>query len=131
MYVGVKQGERLVTLKEVAEAYQISANHLRKIVHRLALSGILESRQGRNGGILLGHPAEQIRIGDVIRLMEQREEPIDCEARECVLLASCALRGQLRLAISAFYDSLNQVTLADMLGTSGMYEQLVSIRPAE
>lgn len=130
MYVGVQQ-DHLVTLKEVAEAYQISVNHLRKVVHRLALSGMLESRQGRNGGILLGHPAEQIRIGDVIRLMEQRVEPIDCEARECILLPGCALRDQLRLAITAFYDSLNQVTLADILGSRGMYEQLVTIRPAE
>lgn len=130
MYVGAQQG-RLVTLKEVAAAYAISVDHLRKVVHRLAQSGMLESRQGRHGGILLGRPAEEIHVGDVVRLMELRDEPVDCKGRDCILLPGCTLRTRLRRALDAFYESLNEATLADIIGQRGMHAQLVSIRPAD
>ena len=38
MYLAVRP-ERLSTIKEIAEAYDISANHLMKVVHQLGLAG--------------------------------------------------------------------------------------------
>ncbi|WP_420797843.1 Rrf2 family transcriptional regulator [Halorhodospira halochloris] len=42
--------ERRITMREVATAYGISLEHLRKIVHQLAQNGYLITSQGRNGG---------------------------------------------------------------------------------
>ena len=130
MYLGGQQG-RQCTLREVASAYDISVEHLRKVVHRLATSGYIESRKGRGGGIRLGRPAEKIHLGRVVRLMEGDQEVIDCEGQECVLLPRCALRTRLRRALNAFYAELDESTLADILEEGGMQAKLVRIRPAE
>ena len=130
MYLAAQE-DRQCTLREVAEAYGISLEHLRKVVHRLSVSGYIESRRGRAGGIRLGKPAEKIRIGRVVRLMEGESEIIDCEGQECVLAPRCSLRLRLRRATDAFYAQLDESTLADIVGASGMQSRLVRIRPAQ
>lgn len=49
-------GERLVTMAEMAAAYQLSKNHLMKIVHHLGQNGFIETVRGRGGGLRLGQP---------------------------------------------------------------------------
>ena len=51
------------SLSEVADSYQISRNHLIKVVNHLAKLGYLETKRGRGGGIALGMPAADIRLG--------------------------------------------------------------------
>ena len=62
MYLALHQ-ERLSTIQGIAEAYGISENHLMKVVHHLAKSGVIESQRGKGGGIRLALPPEQIRLG--------------------------------------------------------------------
>src|SRR3546814_9756793 len=66
MYVG-RHLDRLCTIAEVAQAYGISEPHLMKITHRLAQRGWLETIRGKNGGMRLAHPPEEINLGAVVR----------------------------------------------------------------
>jgi Rrf2 family nitric oxide-sensitive transcriptional repressor len=122
LYVGKERG-RVCTMGEIAAYYRISLEHLRKVVHRMAQLGYLESRRGRRGGLLLGRAADRIRIGDVVATLEEGTHVIDCEALECVLLPHCSLKRALDRAGRAFVDALNDVTLADLLAQTRMQRQ--------
>ncbi|MEH7584710.1 Rrf2 family transcriptional regulator, partial [Priestia megaterium] len=51
LYLGVRDNNKLSNIKEIAEAYNISKNHLMKIIHELGKLGLIETIRGRNGGI--------------------------------------------------------------------------------
>ena len=58
--------DRLTTLAEIAGFYEISIEHLRKVVHALSKSGYLQTFRGKNGGIRLAKAPEDINLGDVM-----------------------------------------------------------------
>lgn len=59
--------ERLCTISEIAERYEISEAHLMKVTHRLSIGGWLETVRGRGGGMRLARQPQDISLGDVVR----------------------------------------------------------------
>ena len=57
MYLALKS-ERLSTIAEIAESYDISEAHLMKVVHQLGVAGYIETVRGRGGGLRLAKPVE-------------------------------------------------------------------------
>ncbi|MCE2574306.1 Rrf2 family transcriptional regulator [Komagataeibacter sp. FNDCR2] len=121
MYLAVHT-ERLSSIREIATAYGISENHLMKIIHRLGLGGFIETVRGRGGGLRLARPADQIRIGDVVRYTEEDMALVGCQQPEgakdntpCLLADACRLRGALGEALGSFMTVLNGYTLADVV----------------
>ena len=113
MYAALK-GEAF-QLDEVTAAYEISRNHLAKVVQGLSKLGYLDTRRGRGGGIQLARPAKDIRIGKLLRATEDEPTIVECfdpATNTCRLNGSCRLKGALAKAMSAFYDSLDEHTLA-------------------
>lgn len=55
-----------VRARDLSEATQVPPQYLSKILRRLVLAGLLESRKGRGGGFTLGRPAREIRFRDVL-----------------------------------------------------------------
>lgn len=118
VYVGLRGGE-LVTINDIAECYGISKNHLTKVVHQLGRSGLLETVRGKYGGIrLLAEPAS-LRLGDLVARIEDDFTLARCmrddDDGSCRLKANCVARHAFGRGLAAFFDSLNQVTLADMI----------------
>ena len=56
IYLGLKDDGR-VTIKEISDAYNISRNHLMKVVSLLTRMGYVDARRGPGGGHLPGAPA--------------------------------------------------------------------------
>ncbi len=103
---------------EVTAAYGISRNHLVKVVHNLSKLGYLDTRRGRGGGIRLGRPPEEIRIGKLVRETERQPVVVECfdmATNTCRLAGSCRLKGVLGEALNAFYERLDRQTLADLV----------------
>ncbi len=116
MYCAVHP-QRLVTIGELAERHQVSKNHLMKIVNDLARQGVLETTRGRGGGLRLMRPAEQIRVGDVVRAAETDFRLVECfdpGTNQCTLSPSCRLKGLLGDALKAYFKELDGVTLAEL-----------------
>lgn len=119
IYLGVN-GERQSSTAEIARAYRISESHLTKVVHKLGRLGLIRTMRGRGGGLRLGRPAADIRLGTVVRATEEDFILAECfSGNGCVLTPACRLQGVLGDALRAFLSVLDQVTLADLIGGSG------------
>jgi len=108
----------LVTIDEIAKSYGISKAHLMKVVHRLGRDGFLVTVRGRNGGMRLARPAEEIRVGDVFRSTEENLSLVECFEEgggECAIVTACGLRPVLHEALDAFLGVLDGYTLADLI----------------
>ena len=119
LYMGL-HADRRVSIHEIAHAYDISENHLVKVIHRLSRLGLIDARRGRGGGLILAHAPQDIRIGDVVRKTEDNMRLVTCEpahpeATGCILSDMCKLRGTLSHALDAFMKVLDDTTLADLL----------------
>ncbi len=117
IYLGL-QDKPLPTIQEIAEHYDISKNHLMKAVRRLAQLGYVETLRGKNGGVRLARPARDIRIGAVIRQVEENmavAECLDPLAGQCRIDGACALKGFFAEALEAFLTVLDRYTLEDIL----------------
>ncbi len=118
------------TITEIAEQYNISRNHLVKVVHNLGKLGYVTTIRGRNGGLRLAHPPETINIGDVVRRTEPNFTIVECfdrESNRCIISPSCRLKGVLNEAFRAFTDVLDQYTLADMTANGDELRKFLGI----
>ena len=105
IHTALRQPQR-VTVREVATTFGISRHHLVKIVHELGRRGYLTTHRGLGGGFTLAQPAEEIRVGAIVRLGEQGPTVIDCQDganRCCRLRAVCQLKAVLDEAAAAFF----------------------------
>lgn len=113
-------GRELVQVTELAEIEQLPAKFLEQILYLLKEAGFVQSARGKFGGYRLARPARDIRIGDVVRVIDGPLAPIGCcsqtayEKCTCPDEAHCGLRMlmlDVRNAISGILDrySLNDV----------------------
>lgn len=107
--------EKKTTILKISTALDISKNHLMKIVNKLASVGWIDASRGKNGGIKLGIPPEELSLKDVVEFMEQTLAPVNCESPLCTLNPHCHLKGILHEAQHAFMQSLAAYTLADLI----------------
>jgi len=118
IYLGTHQ-DRRVTITEISNAYDISRNHLVKVVHQLSHNGWITTIRGKNGGMHLAFLPEQINIGTIIRQTEPHMNLVECFDKtndSCAISLSCSLKRTLYQARKAFLEVLDQHTLADSLG---------------
>lgn len=116
MYAAVNE-DRLITIEETSEVYDISRAHLMKIANTLTRAGYLKAVRGRSGGLKLAKPPKKIRLGDVLRATELDFDLVECFTKDsqCVITRACRLRGILHEALDAFAATLDRYTLADLM----------------
>lgn len=117
IYLGTNP-DRLVTIREISERFDVSNSHLMKVVSQLIREKFVEGTRGKGGGLRLGCAAEAIVVGDVVRRLEHDMELAECFGKgcSCILDPSCKLKSALAQALQAFLRELDQITLADLLG---------------
>jgi len=114
IYLACKETDRLSTIKEITTAFEISRDHVMKIVQKLAKAGFVKAQRGKQGGIQLGRDSAEINLRDVVTLMETHLSPINCAEPPCKISANCQLAKMLFEAQELFLAHLGQYTLADL-----------------
>jgi Rrf2 family transcriptional regulator, nitric oxide-sensitive transcriptional repressor len=116
MYAAARQ-DRLITIEEVSEIYDISRAHLMKVANTMTRAGYLKAVGGRSGGLALAKPPDKIGVGQVIRATEPDFALVECfgAGNECLITRSCRLRGVLHEGLDAFNAVLDKYTLADLM----------------
>jgi Rrf2 family nitric oxide-sensitive transcriptional repressor len=112
--------DALVTIADVAQAFEISDAHLTKVAHVLGKTGWVETVRGRNGGMRLGVAPRTLKLGAVVQRLEADFALVECfgEGNRCVLTGGCGLQQALALAMKAFLTELDHYTLADLVDAS-------------
>lgn len=116
IYLAIHPQDKPATVKDAAERYGVSTNHLAKVAQRLVQEKLVISQRGRGGGLKLATTPETINIGQLIRKTENLEL-LECFGDECAcpIESVCILFGALRKAQKAFFDVLDGYTLADVV----------------
>ena len=109
--------DRLITIDEITEVFDVSRAHLTKVVNTLTQTGYLKAYRGRSGGLTLGMAPDEINLGEVLRATEPDFALVECMRSDnrCVLTKACKLRGPMERALAAFHTELSRHTLADVM----------------
>jgi Rrf2 family nitric oxide-sensitive transcriptional repressor len=112
-----QQTEDKSSLDELSKILKISRNHLIKVVQFLSAKKMIQTRRGKNGGIIISKLVKETKLGDLIHTLEQNDNPvINCEAKLCIFINhQCKLKELLNKAYFAFIASLNHYYLDDLL----------------
>ena len=122
IYAAVRREERCMAA-QAASAFGVSRHHIVKVIHTLQRLGYLETSRGRGGGFRLAQEPQRIRVGDVVRRTEGSLALVECFTRDtntCPLAPACGLKGVLHEAFDAFFEVLDQWTLADLVAKPRM-----------
>jgi Rrf2 family nitric oxide-sensitive transcriptional repressor len=115
MYLA-RSGTEPATIGKIAEFFDISRNHLMKVVTGLAASGFIVTSRGKGGGLQLARPAHTIMVGEVVRAMEpdfRLAECFDVAEDRCVITRDCGLKDMLHEARRDFLKVLDGYTIAE------------------
>jgi len=130
MYLALRRPER-VRVSEIAKRFDISLNHLLKVVPNLAQAGFITSHRGKRGGIELARSPEEINIGELVRYTEGPLRLVECfdpAKNRCVISLACGLAPILQEACDSFLATLDRYTLADLIAKRARLIRLLSIR---
>ena len=110
----------------VAEFFQISKDHVAKVVMQLARLGYVRSVRGVGGGIELARPAAEISIGEIVSAMEGNTHLLECVGTSgvCVIQPACTLRHVLAEAERVQMEYLNGVRLSEIVKPGGQLVEL-------
>ena len=116
IYLAV-QGDPPAAIQEIADSYDISKNHLMKVVHQLNKKGYIETIRGKKGGMRLHRPPSDISIGILVRETEQDLSIVECFSSKnaCKITPVCGLKSMFGEALKAFLEVLDKYTLADVI----------------
>jgi len=115
--LALHRGEEPVPLRDIARRQQIPLHYLEHIITPLISAGIVRSTRGPRGGVSLAKIPEEIKLSEVIELLEGSIAPTECVDNPSVCNRSefCVTRdiwGELKEAMGGVLES---TTLQDLV----------------
>ena len=108
--------ESLSTIDQIAKIYNISKNHLVKVVNTLVKAGFVKTIRGKGGGLCLAFKPKEINLGAVVRATEPDFALVECflPTNSCIISPTCGLKHIFNKAISNFLKELDSYNLHDL-----------------
>jgi len=114
-YIAAHEGDGIVSNKRIAEAFNIPAELLAKILQRLAKKGLILSQSGPKGGYVLARSPAEITVGEVVRAIEGPIHIVSCfENSDCPQMSRCNLRTPVQKIQVSIISLLDTMTLAEL-----------------
>lgn len=119
--IAAEVGRRTIAGAELAEANRLPLKFVERILQELRDAGLVESHRGKFGGYSLAKPADQIGIGELVRLMDGRLAPICCASENayqpctCPDEEHCGLRMVMIDVRNAIANILDRYTVAQVV----------------
>ena len=115
--LAIHQREEPVLLKDIAQRQQISLRYLEHLITPLIAAGIVLSTRGPRGGVSLAKPPEEIRLNEVVQLLEGSIAPVECVDKPgiCPRSELCVTRDVWSELKKAMNGILESTTLQDLV----------------
>ena len=115
--LALHSGEGTVLLKDIARRQEISLPYLGHLIAPLIAAGIVKSTRGARGGVLLLKPPVEIKLSEIVQLLEGSIAPTDCvnDPKVCHRSASCVTRDIWSEMKKAMNGVLESTTLQDLV----------------
>jgi len=115
-----------ITTKSLASSYQMPQELLGKVLQNLTRMGLLNSVQGVKGGYMLGQNPENIKLMQVIEILDgpmsitscgHQDETEDCG---CVLFSTCTIKSPMEIIQNELEKYFSGISINDL---NKMYHQ--------
>lgn len=108
-----------MSITEISRQTNIPSAYLEQLIAPLRRADLVISKRGAHGGYTLSREPENIRVGDVYRVMEGPVAPMDCVSEDvadqtCPLIDNCETRPMWIKLRDAMTEALDSTTLADL-----------------
>ena len=110
-----------LTLPQIAELEGISVANAGKLMWLLNKAGFVQATRGTKGGYALARPAGEIRLNEVIKVLDADVLNKHCESYtgildSCVHKGDCGIRPVIVGLHEIVENALSQITLAQLVG---------------
>jgi Rrf2 family protein len=111
-----------LTLGQIAEREGMSQANSGKVLWLLNKAGLVTSIRGTKGGYMLARPAAEIRLSEIIKVLDEGEVDGHCKTYpgvldSCVHTGDCGIRSVIVNVHEAVERALSAITLAQLAGT--------------
>ena len=111
-----------LTLNQIAEREGLSAANAGKLMWILVKAGLVQSQRGAKGGYTLARPASEIRLNEVIRVLDEDTVDRFCQTHTgvldtCIHTSDCGIRPVIVGLHEIVQSALSEITLAQLIGT--------------
>jgi Rrf2 family protein len=117
--LAVRYGQGPVSIKEISERQYISEPYLEQLFASLRKAGLITSIRGAQGGYVLAFHPENIKVGDIIRVLEGPIAPTGCVIENDPILCEksniCVTRDIWVEIRDKINDVIDGITLANMV----------------
>lgn len=130
IYLSVNQ-DRLVTINDISEQYNISKNHMMKVAQELVQHNFVISERGRNGGLRLSRPPSEICLAEIVDKMESDFYLVTClcpSNQSCKLTNNCGAETIMNEALAAFMAVLRKYSLMDAVRNESLVRSIFEHR---
>ncbi|MGL5869523.1 RrF2 family transcriptional regulator [Clostridium chrysemydis] len=114
--LAINYGELPVSIKTISKRQNISEYYLEQLFSPLRKAKLIRSIRGAQGGYVLNKEPKDIRVSDIMYVLEGPIEIADCiEGAECTNVDCCATRilwKKIKASIDSVMDS---ITLQDIV----------------
>jgi Rrf2 family iron-sulfur cluster assembly transcriptional regulator len=124
---GLEDGESL-NLAQISEREGISVANAGKLLWLLSKAGLVQSVRGNRGGYRLSRPASEVRLSDVIKVLDDDTVQEHCESYTgvldvCVHKGDCGIRPVIVGLHEIVQNALSEITLAQLVGTEAKVDE--------
>lgn len=114
--------EESLTLPQIADREGISTANAGKLMWLLNKAGFVSATRGTKGGYSLARPAKEIRLNEVIKVLDADVLNKHCESytgvlENCVHKGDCGIRPVIVGLHEIVENALSQITLAQLVGS--------------
>ncbi len=113
--IALQNQDSYISLTDIAKRQEISNKYLEQIIGKLLKVGYLKSARGNSGGYMLSKKASEYKVGDILRVMEEKLSPTDCIIEGCSRQENCRTFSFWKGLDDVINEYIDSKTLEDLI----------------